>query len=414
MQKSSPSILHLNIRLGEGGAARMALQLHLGLLDAGWNSLYGYGYGRRANNSPLEQIVPNTFRVTNKSSVLSNYLFHRIFGIDPFPPSANFRNQLSDLIKSVDIVHLHAVHSHYLPLMWLLQLLSNLRKPIVWTAHDHWMVTGRCAILDHCDGWKRGCGECLTKKNYPETIFDYSAKQLAVKRLLIRDYSLPLVVVSPSYHLQNDIKIQYPNIKSVVIQNSVDDDFEKFVETSRRSINIKKEIYTNKRNILVIANDLAYRGKTDRDVVNRVAELNNVNIITIGKNSPFSGGNFINLGEITDRNELTNKIIECDAMLFTSKVDNFPLVIGEAHFCGIPVFATPSAASAECLALLGGKPLILEEILRSIANEDFYSHYNGITSPRELQLAARAIYGRRAMVNNYVDIYSEVIEQLTD
>lgn len=59
-------ILQFNVRLAEGGAAGVVLDLHLRALEKGLSSRfvygYGYGYGKGGKKAP---VMRNTHRLSN-------------------------------------------------------------------------------------------------------------------------------------------------------------------------------------------------------------------------------------------------------------------------------------------------------------------------------------------------------------
>ena len=191
-------VLHINVRLLEGGAARIALDLHRQLLSAGVESKFAYGWGEKGGKSSAEDTVQNCFQVGQQFQVASNILIHRLVGIDCVPPLGTGRNKLIDAISWADIIHLHVIHSYFLPFGWLLTELIRANKNVVWTAHDYWLLTGRCAFTEGCDFWNDGCGKCPTLKNYPSALIDYSADQFKVKRTLLSALGKRLHIVTPS------------------------------------------------------------------------------------------------------------------------------------------------------------------------------------------------------------------------
>lgn len=70
---------------------------------------------------------------------------------------------------------------------------------LVWTLHDHWSVTGRCAFTDGCEGWKTGCQKCPTLNNYPPVKIDRAHQLVAGKRQLFREMlALGCQFISPA------------------------------------------------------------------------------------------------------------------------------------------------------------------------------------------------------------------------
>ena len=114
-------ILHVNVRLQEGGAARVALDLHLQLLGLGVESQFAYGWGEKGGKSSEEASIQNCFQVGQQLQVASNMLLHRMVGIDFLGPMGEGRRRLIEAIHWADVVHLHVVHSYFLPLAWLVK-----------------------------------------------------------------------------------------------------------------------------------------------------------------------------------------------------------------------------------------------------------------------------------------------------
>lgn len=77
-----------------------------------------------------------------------------------------------------------------------------------------------------------------------------------------------------------------------------------------------------------------------------------VEIHTFGKFSPFTGDNVVNHGFLTDKRQLMSELNPLsDALLFSSRVDNYPLILCEALSIGVPVIATHSDAAKEVLKI---------------------------------------------------------------
>lgn len=55
---------------------------------------------------------------------------------------------------------------------------------------------------------------------------------------------------------------------------------------------------------------------------------------------------------------------EMDALVFSSRVDNYPLILCEALSIGVPVIATHSEAAQEVLAKSGGQTFAATDVLR--------------------------------------------------
>src|SRR5579859_552055 len=100
-------VLHLNIRASQGGAGRVALDLHRRLRKVGIDSKLLYGYGSGIKDDPMVAGEKHIERTGTLPSVLFNYACHRTFGWDTVTGNQEL---VRKAIASTDIVHLHAIH----------------------------------------------------------------------------------------------------------------------------------------------------------------------------------------------------------------------------------------------------------------------------------------------------------------
>lgn len=91
------------------------------------------------------------------SAIANGFNRSNLFTISP----ASFGCDISGhpWIEESDIIVLNWVNQGMLSLNGLKKLLS-LGKPVVWTMHDMWPLTGVCHHSHDCDGYRRRCGNC--------------------------------------------------------------------------------------------------------------------------------------------------------------------------------------------------------------------------------------------------------------
>lgn len=80
--------------------------------------------------------------------------------------------------QAADVIHLHWVNQGLLSLCDI-QKIADTGKPIVWTLHDMWPLTGICHHAYECKRYREGCYECPLLR-YP-SVSDLSAKVYAKK-----------------------------------------------------------------------------------------------------------------------------------------------------------------------------------------------------------------------------------------
>lgn len=65
----------------------------------------------------------------------------------------------TDEFREADIIHLHWVNQGFLSLEEMGRILRS-GKPVVWTLHDMWPVTGICHHAGECDHFQAHCHDC--------------------------------------------------------------------------------------------------------------------------------------------------------------------------------------------------------------------------------------------------------------
>ena len=61
--------------------------------------------------------------------------------------------------KEADIIHLHWINQGFLSIKSIRRILNS-GKPVVWTMHDMWPLTGICHHAYSCENYQTGCHDC--------------------------------------------------------------------------------------------------------------------------------------------------------------------------------------------------------------------------------------------------------------
>ncbi|MTD42683.1 colanic acid biosynthesis glycosyltransferase WcaC [Erwinia sp. CPCC 100877] len=357
------NILQFNVRLAEGGAAGVALDLHQRARAAGLSSRFIYGYGKGGKNSASHDLYPGVVKHTPRLVSVANIALFRFLNRDPF---GNLNNLYHTVTRSEGrvVLHFHVLHSYWLNLKEVVAFCQKVRghKPdviLVWTLHDHWSVTGRCAFTDGCEGWKSGCRACPTLNNYPPVKVDRAATLVGKKRELFRQMlGLGCRFISPSQHVAEAFNSLYGAGRCKVINNGID--------VATEAILADLPVVAPGQGVpkvAIVAHDLRYDGKTDQKLVRELIALGDkIELHTFGKFSPFEGSNVVNHGFMTDKRALMSELNRMDSLVFSSRVDNYPLILCEALSIGVPVIATHSDAAREVLARTGGRTFSAQEV----------------------------------------------------
>ena len=404
------NILQFNVRLAEGGAAGVALDLHQRALQQGMQSRFIYGYGKGGRKSVSHDRYPEVVKQTPRLTSIANLALFRLFNRDLFGNLNNLYREISRTRGPV-VLHFHVMHSYWLNLADVVAFCQKLKahKPdtgFIWTLHDHWSVTGRCAFTDGCEGWKTDCQKCPTLNNYPPVKVDRAHHLVSGKRALFQQMlALGCQFISPSQHVADAFNSLYGAGRCRIINNGID------VATEAILAELTPVAATpGKPKIAIVAHDLRYDGKTNQQLVRDMMALGEkIELHTFGKFSPFEGANVVNHGFETDKRKLMSALNEMDALVFSSRVDNYPLILFEALSIGVPVIATHSDAAREVLEKSGGKTFAEHDVLPlvQLQKAEIAEAVFG-TSLETFRARSRRAYSGQQMLEEYVSFYQSL------
>jgi len=124
-------------------------------------------------------------------------------------------------VRNADIIHLHWINQGLLSLEGLRKLFA-LGKPIVWTLHDMWPLTGICHHAWTCERYQTECGRCpflgSTKAE------DLSTRIFREKKKIYND-NLTLVPVSRWLQEKCSASALTHGLTATVIPNTIDTKF---------------------------------------------------------------------------------------------------------------------------------------------------------------------------------------------
>ena len=391
------SVLHLNVRLSEGGAAGVARALSAELRGAGIDSRLAYGYSKGGKASPDESEL-DAVRVTPRAVAAANRMAYALIGRETRATGAKAWTAFLAAMNDASAIHLHAVHSHIVDFDVLVDAIIDADKPVVWTLHDQWIMTGRCAQPGACRLWEQGCKVCPDLDAYPRGIIDRAGERWLDKRSAIsrlREH-VPVSVVACASWLAEEAEIAGLG-PVLVIQNSVD---RQFWNASRPTSRAPRK---GRRN-LFMCRDLRDSVKIDWELLADISRMQNQSLLVVGNDAPESAPRLDYQPAVVDRRELAALMGTHDRLIFTSPVDYFPLTVLEALSSGLEVFAIDSAAAREFeghpgMHLFGGPSAMLDALSRV---DDGYVYHPPVTPHA---------YSPDAMTASYIEAYESVTDQ---
>ncbi|WHE06057.1 glycosyltransferase [Thermoanaerobacterium thermosaccharolyticum] len=323
-------ILQINTKFSGGGAANIANSLHKFINENTENqSIFLYGRGKSDD--------PNSFKINNNLDVYFSAFSMRFFGESK---NLYFDKQIENFIRDTDIIHLHNLHGYYINYEKLIDLIVKHKKPVVWTFHDMWPVTGRCAYPYECEKWMGGCYKCTFINTYPKTYIDKSKNGWKKKNKIFNKLDKnKTVLISPSEWLANMLIESYlKNYYIEVIPNGIK---KVELEDDKRRLREELNLPLDKKIILFVAADVNDERKGIRYILEILNDFSqNILFLSVGeKMQNITSDKLKQMGYISDRDVLNKIYKSCDIYVNPTLGETFSLTTAEALSNGIPVIA---------------------------------------------------------------------------
>jgi glycosyltransferase involved in cell wall biosynthesis len=403
-------ILIVNSEYYRGGAAKIARTLYQALNRRDEINCY-FAYGR--GKGPEKETI---YKFAFLPEIYLQGFLTRIMGLQGYGSWFSTK-RLEDYIhgKKFDLIHLHNLHGYYLNLDFI-KFLGRLDIPVVWTLHDGWTLTGRCAYLSECDYWKTGCGNCPNLSWYPKAYFDSSSFIWKKKKEYFNSEWNP-TIVCPSQWLADKVKESFLNkYKVKVIPNAID--IKIFKPKDKDFIRKRFKVSSNRKVILFAAANLRDEHKGVKyffDSLNYI-KINNYLVLTIGKKINLTaeispGIDIRQLGYIFDKEMMSEVYNIADIFCISSLDDNFPTTVLEAMACGIPVVGfniggIPEQVTEDCGILVNQKDTeALGRALEKLLDDDeLRKKFSENCRKRVLQN-----YTIKKFTDSYIKVYNNVL-----
>lgn len=306
-----------------------------------------------------------------------------------------------------DIVHLHNLHGWYINIPMLFHYIKKEKIQVVWTFHDCWPFTGKCAhfLMNKCEKWKTGCGECCCLKDYPQMYRDKSEMMYEKKKRWFTGIE-NMVIVTPSVWLKNLVQqSMLKEYKVKVIPNGINTEIFKPRKSDFRMRNGLKEKY------IVLTCAMDWGEKKGLDVIIELSQSldDKFKIVMVGVNDQLKKilpANIITISKTHNQEELAEIYSAADVFVNPTREDNYPTVNMEAIACGTPVVTFKVGGSYEMLDETCGI---------AVECNDIESMKNGIIfmceqeNVKESCLKKAREYDEKIRFREYIDLYEELI-----
>ena len=351
-------LLQVNTTANWGSTGKIAEQIGEQVMRRGGKSYIAYGY--YANNCRSELI-----KIGSDISIRWHVRFGKWFD----KHGLLSRIATNKLIRKIDrikpdIIHLHNLHGYFINYKILFEYLNRSNIPVVWTLHDCWSFTGRCAhyMLTGCEKWKSTCHNCQFRKTYPKTYIDRSARNHALKRELFTSLGERLTLVPVSEWLAGEARQSFfANTRIHTIHNGID--INTFRNTDKLVARKALGLDVDKRIIIGVASAWG-EGKGLGDYYKLRERLTDDYIIVLigmtdAQINALPNG-IVGIRRTQSQHELAELYSAADIVLSLSRAETFGLTIAEGMACGTPAIVYNTTAIPELITPQTG--LIIDNI----------------------------------------------------
>jgi glycosyltransferase involved in cell wall biosynthesis len=166
-------VVHVNnADVGHGGAALAAYRLHRALPKVGVQSEQLVAF--RSTADPDVSVLRQWPRVRRAAG----YVMRRV-GLNDLVGIGAYGVPSHPAVQRADLVHLHLLEGNWFSYPAVARISAE--RPIVWTLHDMWPLTGHCSYSYECDRWRTGCGACPHLDVFPVVKRDATAVEHRLK-----------------------------------------------------------------------------------------------------------------------------------------------------------------------------------------------------------------------------------------
>ncbi len=321
---------------------------------------------------------------------------------------------------AADIIHLSWVNQGMLSLDGIRKIILS-GKPIVWTLHDLWPVTGICHYTRRCDLFITGCKECQFLPTQ-SIRFDLAKRVWEKKKRIYQDSAIHFVACSTWLATLARMSGVAHSLSIAAIPNAIDTRvFRPYDKIEcRQALGLPTR---DKNVILFVSQKLSDSRKGATLLIKAINKIrtyyphvaSSIVVALLGAHSEelMQRIHFpcIELGYISGDERLAQVYSAADLFVLPSTEDNLPNTIMEALACGVPCIGFNIGGIPEMIdhkvngyvAQIGNTADLADGIRWILKNED------------EVPFAANAVrkvrehYAEQIVAEQYINIYRQAL-----
>lgn len=361
-------ILYINESLNTGSTGHIVEEIASSAMKNGYECMVAHG----ARYVHASQIPHYAF-----SSRIEEYA-HGVYSLFCNAHGLGSESATKRLIRFIQdwqpsLIHLHNIHGYYLNYPLLFEYLKKASIPVVWTLHDCWAITGRCAYftLSGCNQWQTQCRDCPAYSDYPRSLYrgntqrNFILKEQAFTGL--EHLSITTVSNWLNELVQQSFLRDYP---SRTIYNGIDTDvFKPTASELRKQWNAEGKVVL----LGVASRWTETKGWKDWIRLAQRLDKNRYTVVMVGasrRQQQELPDHCVMISKTDNRTQLAQVYSAADIYVNLAHQEAFGLTLLEAMACGTPCIsyentAIPETTTPETAVVLPDRDV--DAVLREIA-----------------------------------------------
>ena len=253
--------------------------------------------------------------------------------------------------KEADLIHVHIVHNGWFRLRSLKKMVK--KKPILWTIHDPWVLTGHCVFPLGCSRFSSGCGSCPDLKSPLPVYRDRTEKEVSYKKSLIRNLDVNFHFSTTWFKELFDLNMKVSEEKKHVIPFGIN--INTFAPNSQQRVQLRESLGIGSEEFVVLVRATSNPQKGTRFFLEALKNLQEkIIIFTVDENNILdeliTKHSIIEFGWVADQDKMIEILNATDLLIMPSLDETFGVMALEAMSCGTPVLYYMGTAIHELVA----------------------------------------------------------------
>lgn len=340
---------------------------------------------------------------------------HNLFAVD----IANTGTNITALpeFQQADVIHLHWINQGMLSLNDIDKILCS-GKPVVWTLHDMWPITGICHHANECTQYTEQCHHCPML--YRGGKKDLSYKVFHKKQTVYSHSQITFIACS---HWLEDLAKKSALTKGhpvISIPNAINTNF--FRPADKQTARKKFNLPLDKKLVLFCSMKISDKKKGIDYLIEacKIIRQNNpkldkeLGIVVIGQHAELFADLFpypiYCLEYTSSEKELVNAYNAADLFINPSLQENLPNTIVEAMACGVPCVGFNVGGIPQMIDHLHNGYVAQYKSAVDLANGICWSLNEGDyeSLSEEARRKAVSTYSEQAIARLHIQIYNQI------